>query len=56
MELYSEAVELHKKGQLAGAEEAYRKVIKQDPKHADAHHQLGVLLLDLYGQQRFDEA
>lgn len=32
------------------------QVIKQDPKHADALHQLGVLLLDLHGQDKFDEA
>ena len=35
---------LKKKGDLAGAEAAYRRVIEIDPEHAEAHSNLGSLL------------
>jgi Tfp pilus assembly protein PilF len=42
-ETYALAVQYHQEGRLAEAEDLYRQIIEQDPKHADSHHFLGLL-------------
>jgi tetratricopeptide (TPR) repeat protein len=42
--LFEEGLELHRKGALARAEKAYRKILAAHPRHAGALHLLGVLL------------
>jgi CelD/BcsL family acetyltransferase involved in cellulose biosynthesis len=39
-----QATALHQKGQSAGAEGGYRRILEVQPKHADALHRLGQLL------------
>nr|WP_315236767.1 tetratricopeptide repeat protein [uncultured Albidiferax sp.] len=39
-----QALEAHKKWEFGSAEALYRTVLELDPLHADAHHNLGVLL------------
>jgi predicted O-linked N-acetylglucosamine transferase (SPINDLY family) len=46
-ETLNQALALHKSGDLPQAEQYYRKILRVDPRHADALHLLGVL-----GQQR----
>ncbi len=41
-----QAVSLHKRGRLAGAEQLYRSVLDVSPDHADANHLLGVVEMD----------
>src|SRR6266404_4761829 len=43
----SEGLALHNAGELQQAEQVYQKILRLDPRHADALHLLGVL-----GQQR----
>ena len=38
---FNRAVELHKKGDLAGALTEYRTALRLDPNHVDAHINLG---------------
>ena len=38
---------LHAAGRLGEAEQIYRQILAVDPKHADSHHMLGVLALQL---------
>jgi len=45
--IYQQAQSLHHSGDLPGAEAAYRKLLAQDPNHADALHGLGVIALQL---------
>ncbi|MBX9693693.1 MAG: sulfotransferase family 2 domain-containing protein [Cyanobacteria bacterium] len=40
------AVELHKNGKIEQAEEIYRQILNQEPKHADALHLLGLVHLE----------
>lgn len=40
---FQEAVRQHKSGRLAEAERLYREVLRLQPQHADANHNLGVL-------------
>jgi predicted O-linked N-acetylglucosamine transferase (SPINDLY family) len=40
---FAQALQLHTRGDLAGAEAAYRRIIAADPGHADSIHMLGVL-------------
>ncbi len=40
---FQRAVQAHKAGQLAEAERWYRDVLRQQPGHADANHNLGVI-------------
>ncbi len=42
-DLFKGAVRLHQAGRLAQADAAYRQVLQQNPRHADALHMLGVL-------------
>lgn len=42
-ELLNQAVAHHRAGRLQEAEQRYRQLLQQDPTHADAHHNLGVL-------------
>ncbi|MBX7199588.1 MAG: tetratricopeptide repeat protein [Rhodospirillaceae bacterium] len=42
--LLQNAIDLHRRGGLAAAQEAYRKVLAAEPKNIDALHLLGVLL------------
>ena len=48
-----QAVDLHRRGRLAGAEEAYLRLLREQPDNFDALHFLGVLR---YQQRRLDEA
>src|SRR5438309_1885598 len=41
----TQALADHRAGRLAAAETAYRDLIAADPRHAGAHHHLGVLLV-----------
>jgi tetratricopeptide (TPR) repeat protein len=41
--LFRQAVELHKKGDLAAAEKLYRQILAADPRHFDTLHMLGIL-------------
>ena len=43
-----QAVAEHNKGNLQNAESVYRQVLKVVPAHADANHNLGILLVDLH--------
>ena len=43
-----QAVEEHKKGNLKSAESFYRQVLSFMPAHAEANHNLGILLVDLH--------
>lgn len=45
--LVGQALQRHQAGDLAGAEALYRKVLEQDPGHADALHLYGCLAGDL---------
>jgi tetratricopeptide (TPR) repeat protein len=47
------AVDLHRRGRLAAAEEAYLRLLREQPDNFDALHFLGVLR---YQQRRFGEA
>ena len=42
-EALRQAVEAHQSGQVKEAERLYRSILEQEPKHADANHNLGVL-------------
>jgi predicted TPR repeat methyltransferase len=42
---FAKALEFHRRGQLAEAEQAYREILKIRPDHFDATHLLGVVLL-----------
>lgn len=42
-DLLTEAVRLHRSGQLAGAADAYLRILAAEPLHADALHLLGVV-------------
>ncbi len=37
------AIQHHRGGRLQAAEQVYRRILRVDPKHADAHHLLGVI-------------
>ena len=43
IDLFSEAIKRHRTGCLANAEELYRLVLVDDPRHADSLHLLGVV-------------
>lgn len=43
--LFQDAIRQHKAGRLADAERLYRAVLQQQPGHADANHNLGVLAI-----------
>lgn len=46
---FQRAVRLHKGGKLAQAEQAYRAVLQRAPDHAEAKHNLGVLIVGSQG-------
>lgn len=50
---FAEAISLQRRGNLAGAEKAYRELLERHGAHADAEHMLG---LTLHGQKRSAEA
>lgn len=52
-EALARGVELHKRGELAGAESIYRQILARDPHHAEALNLLGVVALQT---SRMDEA
>lgn len=52
-EEFNEGVEAQRRGELQIAEEAYRKVIAEDPDDAEAHNSLGLVLARQY---RYEEA
>lgn len=52
-EALAQGRELHKRGDLAGAEPIYRRILQQEPRHAEALHLLGLLALQT---SRIDEA
>ena len=41
-----QAVRCHRAGELQEAERLYRAVLQAQPEHAEAHHNLGVLMLE----------
>ncbi|MFT5527852.1 MAG: protein O-GlcNAc transferase [Pirellulaceae bacterium] len=45
VELFTQAVNHHRYGNLQEAEKMYRMVVQQDPKHADAWHYIGFISL-----------
>ena len=45
-----QAVEAHKAGKLQDAEALYRAILKSEPKHPDANHNLGVLAVSVHQQ------
>ena len=45
--IYNEALRLQKSGDLAAAGSRYRRVLEQDPRHAESLHFLGVIALQL---------
>ena len=47
-QVMQQAVAEHNKGNLQNAESVYRQVLKVVPAHADANHNLGILLVDLH--------
>ena len=51
--LMTQAVDLHKKGDLLAACQLYRDVLSNDPEHVDALHLLGVIALQ---QKKYAEA
>ena len=48
----TQAAKLHAAGDRQAAEARYRAVLKLSPKHADAQHMLGALLIQLYGDKK----
>jgi tetratricopeptide (TPR) repeat protein len=52
-QVFNQAANLHRAGDLAAAEQLYLRVLANEPKHFDAQHMLGVLRCQ---QRRFDEA
>lgn len=40
---YAQAMQYHQLGQMREAEQLYRQIIAAQPRHADAHHMLGLL-------------
>lgn len=47
-----QAVKCHEQGDRVAAEGCYRRVLKLNPKHADAQHMLGALLFQLHGDAK----
>ncbi len=45
-QLMQQATELHRHGRLAEAQAAYEAVLQEQPRHADANHNLGVIALE----------
>src|SRR5690606_37793929 len=43
--LVQAAVESHRAGDVAAAEVQYRRALAADPEHPEAHHNLGIILL-----------
>ena len=41
------AILAHKEGRLKDAEYLYREILENEPKHVDANHNLGLLLISL---------
>ncbi|GIM02756.1 hypothetical protein Vretimale_7601 [Volvox reticuliferus] len=55
--LFTEASALHSSGaDLHHAEVLYRRILAVQPRHANALHQLGALLTQLYGKEKDSEA
>ena len=52
-EVLQKAIEAHKAGQIQEAERLYTAILKAQPKHPDANHNMGVLTV---GVGRFNEA
>ena len=45
--LFKQAITLHKEGNLTQAESFYRKILKIQPSHSDANHNIGVLAVNV---------
>ena len=46
-EVFQKAVEAHKVGQVKEAERLYTAILKTQPKHPDANHNMGILAAGL---------
>ena len=46
-ELFQQGVELHKSGKVEVASQLYTAVLKAQPEHPDANHNMGVLAVDV---------
>jgi Flp pilus assembly protein TadD len=46
-DIFQSAIESHKSGRLQDAEQLYKSVLAKEPKHSDANHNLGVLLVSV---------
>ena len=44
-EAFKNSISAHKEGKLQEAEQGYRSVLRVDPTHPDANHNLGVIAL-----------
>ena len=43
--LFNQALEIHRQGELNSAQSLYLEVLQSDPMHADSHHNLGVIAI-----------
>ena len=46
-EVLQKAIEAHKAGQIQEAERLYAAILKAQPKHPDANHNMGVLTIGM---------
>ena len=46
-DIFQSAIESHKSGRLREAEQLYKSVLAEEPKHSHANHNLGVLLVSV---------
>ena len=51
--IFQQGLEAHTKGKLEEAEKLYREILRTEPRHPDANHNLGVLL---FFKNKLDEA
>ena len=46
-DIFQSAIESHKSGRLREAEQLYKSVLAEEPKHSHINHNLGVLLVSV---------